>query len=137
MSSGERPDLSLASILMRAAWFISSRQAGSLRHASSDPSGRRAMAKTVWCVFERLPEEKCPALTAICASIEVAEELVELGRREKEADGEPAGEWSVTPWTVLDRQVRRIDSADQISHVLDPMRGALAYPAANQADENE
>ena len=25
------------------------------------------MAKTVWCVFERLPEETCPALTAICA----------------------------------------------------------------------
>ena len=98
------------------------------------PNRTDAMAKTVWCVFERLPEERCPALTAVCASIEVAEELVELGRREKEADGEPAGEWTVTPWTVLDRQVGRIDRADQISHVLDPMRGALAYPAANQEE---
>ena len=88
------------------------------------------MTKTVWCVFEQLPEERCPALAAVCASVEVAEALVELGRREKEADGEPAGEWTVTPWTVLDRQVGRIDRADQISHVLDPMRGALAYPAA-------
>jgi hypothetical protein len=96
-----------------------------------------AMAKTVWCVFERLPEEKCPALAAVCASIEVAEELVELGRREKEAEGEPAGEWTVTPWTVLDRQMGRIDRADQISHVLDPMRGALAYPAENQEDDQK
>jgi len=38
---------------------------------------------------------------------------------------------------VLDRQVARIDRADQISHVLDPMRGALAYPAENQPDPNE
>jgi hypothetical protein len=107
--------------------------AGTLRDIPADPNRTDAMAtKTVWCVFERLPEERCPALTAVCASIEVAEELVELGRREKEADGEPPGEWTVTPWTVLDRQVARIDRADQISHVLDPMRGALAYPAANE-----
>lgn len=50
------------------------------------------MAKTVWCVFERLPEERRPALAAVCASAEVAEALVELGRREKEADGEPPGD---------------------------------------------
>jgi hypothetical protein len=90
-----------------------------------------AKTATVWCVFERLPHEKCPALCAVCASAEVAEEMVTLSRREKEADGEPPGEWTVTPWTVLDRQVAKIASADQISHVLDPMRGALAYPAEN------
>ena len=90
------------------------------------------MLKTVWCVFERLPQEKCPALNAVCASAEVAEALVTLSRREKEADGEPAGEWTISPWTVLDRQVGRIETADQISHVLDPMRGALAYPAAGE-----
>lgn len=95
------------------------------------------MPKTVWCVFERLPEEKCPALAAVCASAEVAEELVELSRREKEADGEPAGEWTVAAWTVLDRQVGRIETADQISHVLDPMRGALAYPAAADTSEDK
>ena len=95
------------------------------------------MAKTVWCVFERLPHEKCPALSAVCASAEVAEEMCEMARREKEADGEPASEFTVTAWTVLDRQVRRIDRADQISHVLDPMRGALAYPSANGADGME
>jgi hypothetical protein len=89
------------------------------------------MAKTVFCVFERLPHEKCPTLAAICASAEVAEEVVEMSRREKEADGEPESEFTITPWTVLDRQVRKIDRADMISHVLDPMRGALAYPAAN------
>jgi hypothetical protein len=88
------------------------------------------MPKTVWCVFERLPNEKCPALSAVCASAEVAEEMVELARREKESDGEPAGEMTVTPWIVLDRQVNRIDRADQISHVLDPMRGALAHNPA-------
>jgi hypothetical protein len=95
------------------------------------------MAKTVWCVFERLPHEKCPALSAVCASAEVAEEMCEMARREKEADGEPESELTITPWTVLDRQVRKIDRADQISHVLDPMRGALAYPSANGADGME
>jgi hypothetical protein len=96
------------------------------------------MAKTVFCVFERLPHEKCPSLAAICASAEVAEEMVEMSRREKEADGEPESEFTITPWTVLDRQVRKIDRADMISHVLDPMRGALAYPAANsEADDSE
>jgi len=92
------------------------------------------MAKTVWCVFERLPHEKCPALSAVCASAEVAEEMCEMARREKEADGEPESEFTVTPWTVLDRQVHKINRADQISHVLDPMRGALAWPAASGLD---
>ncbi len=92
-----------------------------------------AKTATVWCVFERMAHEKCPALAAVCASPQVAEELVELSRREKEADGEPPSDWTVTPWTVLDRQVGKIETADQISHVLDPMRGALAYPAANDA----
>jgi hypothetical protein len=91
------------------------------------------MAKTVWCVFERLPHESCPGLSAVCASAEVAEEMVALGRREKELEGAPESEWTVAPWTVLDRQVAKIDRADQISHVLDPMRGALAYPAAAEA----
>jgi len=96
------------------------------------------MAKTVFCVFERLPHEKCPSLAAICASAEVAEEMVEMSRREKEADGDPESEFTITPWTVLDRQVRKIDRADMISHVLDPMRGALAYPAANRdADDGD
>ena len=76
------------------------------------------MAKTVWCVFERLPHERCPTLAAICASAEVAEEIVEMARREKATDGDPESEFTVTPWTVLDRQVARIDRADQISHVL-------------------
>jgi hypothetical protein len=92
------------------------------------------MAKTVWCVFERLPHEKCPSLSAVCASAEVAEEMCEMARREKEADGEPGSEFTISAWTVLDRQVRKIGQADQISHVLDPMRGALAYPAANGLD---
>jgi hypothetical protein len=94
------------------------------------------MPKTVWCVFERLPEERCPALTAVCASAEVAEALAELSRREKEADGEPAGEWTISAWMVLDRQVGRIETADRISHVLDPMRGALAYPATADAGDD-
>jgi hypothetical protein len=95
------------------------------------------MTRTVWCVFERLPEEKCAALSAICVSAEVAEQVMEMARREKEAEGEPAGDWSVAPWTVLDRHLGGMDRADQISHVLDPMRGALAHPAAQGGDGNE
>jgi hypothetical protein len=97
------------------------------------------MAKTVtvWCVFERMAHEKCPALAAVCASPQVAGELVDLSRREKEADGEPPSEWTITAWTVLDRQVQKIESADQISHVLDPMRGALAYPAASDPSRDD
>ena len=36
---------------------------------------RMAKTVTVWCVFERMPHEKCPALAAVCASPQVAEEL--------------------------------------------------------------
>ena len=87
------------------------------------------MASMVWCVFQRLPQEKCPTLSAVCASAEVAEEVVELSRREKRDDGEPEGDWSISPWTVLEGHMQSVDSADRISHVLDPMRGALAFPA--------
>ena len=95
------------------------------------------MTRTVWCVFERLPQDRCPSLAAVCASARVAERVVELARGEKKAEGEPPGEWTVAAWTVLDHHLGGVDRADQISHVLDPMRGALAHPAAQGGDGNE
>ena len=31
------------------------------------------MSQKVWCVFQKLPGESCPALSAVCVSREVAE----------------------------------------------------------------
>ena len=93
------------------------------------------MPTMVWCVFQRLPEEKCPSLSAVCASAEIAEELVELNRREQRDAGEPEGEWTLSPWTVLDQKIGEVDEADRISHVLDPMRAGVAVPAGEDGGE--
>ena len=85
------------------------------------------MTGVVWCVFQRLPGEKCPSLAAVCRSRAVAEMVCESSRREAGDSGEPESEWSIAEWTVLDaRTERRAERADQISHVLDPMRAGLA-----------
>lgn len=94
------------------------------------------MEGTVWCVFQRLPNEKCPSLAAVCRSRAVADALCESSRREAEATGEPASDWTVQEWTVLDRHAeRRTERADQISHVLDPMR-AGAVPSFGDGDDD-
>ncbi|HEX2202362.1 MAG TPA: hypothetical protein VHG91_03650 [Longimicrobium sp.] len=83
------------------------------------------MTGTVWCVFQRLPEEKCPSLAAVCRTRAVAEAAAESGRREAREAGEPEGDWTLGEWTVLDAKAeRRAERAQQISHVLDPMRAA-------------
>jgi hypothetical protein len=93
------------------------------------------MEGTVWCVFQRLPNEKCPSLAAVCRSRAVADALCESSRREGVAAGEPASDWTVQEWTVLDRSAeRRAERADQISHVLDPMR-AGAVPSFGEGDD--
>jgi hypothetical protein len=86
------------------------------------------MAERVWCVFQKLPGERCPTLSAICASASTAAELVALSQREEESSGARRSEWSVTAWTVLRDEVAQIEDIDHISHVLDPMRDGLADP---------
>lgn len=107
--------------------------------------GEARMTGTVWCVFQKLPGEKCPSLAAVCRTREVAEMVCGSSRREAEASGEPESEWSIAEWTVLDAETeRRAERADQISHVLDPMRAGLAAPheesdgdGAGDGDESE
>jgi hypothetical protein len=91
------------------------------------------MGDTVWCVFQKLPEEKCPTLSAVCRTRGVAEALVESSRREAKESGEPDGEWIVREWTVLDRKAeRQAERIEQISHVLDPMRAGEAAGAEGE-----
>lgn len=88
------------------------------------------MADAVWCVFQRLDGEACPRLAAVCASAAAAEALVELSRREQGELGDAPGEWSVQRWAVLAEEVRDVEAADRISHLLDPVRRAAALPPA-------
>ncbi|HEX8692514.1 MAG TPA: hypothetical protein VF746_08855 [Longimicrobium sp.] len=90
------------------------------------------MGETVWCVFQKLPNEKCPTLSAVCRTHAVAEAVCESSRREAQGSGEPEGEWLIREWSVLDAEAeRRAEEADQISHVLDPMRAGVAVSEAD------
>ncbi len=51
-----------------------------------------------------------------------------MNQKEQREMGEAPGEWSFIRWSVLDEEVQQLKSADQISHVLGPMRGAIASP---------
>ena len=95
------------------------------------------MATSVWCVFQKLPGESCPALAAVCASAEAADALVELSRREQEQMGEAPGEWMIQKWGVLTRDVHDIEDADQISHVMTPLREAIADPRGDSQEESD
>lgn len=93
------------------------------------------MTETVWCVFQKLPGDRCPSLSAICSSERAAQAMVEMNRREQQEMGEAEGEWSFSRWSVLDQEVQQLESADQISHVLGPMRGAIAIPPDEDVPE--
>jgi hypothetical protein len=84
------------------------------------------MAGTVWCVFQKLPDEKCPSLSAVCRTRSVADATVESSRREERGSGLPESEWIIQEWTVMDRKTEHdAEQAEQISHVLDPMRAGV------------
>lgn len=94
------------------------------------------MAGTVWCVFQKLRDEKCPSLSAVCRTRAVAHATVESSRREEQGSGLPASEWIIQKWTVMDRKTEHdAEQAEQISHVLDPMRAGVL--PGNGSDEEE
>lgn len=80
---------------------------------------------SVWCVFQRLPHERCPNLSAICRTSAVAEQLVRMSEEEERQQGKPASAWTVEQWSVLDREMGKIESIQQISDVMDPMRAGV------------
>lgn len=86
------------------------------------------MREQVWCVFQKLAGERCPTLSAVCASRDVADTMAERGRLEQAAAGDEGCEWSVSAWSVLDGELGEIENIEQISHVLDPMRDGVARP---------
>jgi hypothetical protein len=87
------------------------------------------MSDRVWCVFQKLPGERCATLTALCRSRELAERLVVLERAEALAAAEPSSEWVVTAWTILEDEGDELERIEEISHVLDPMRrGVTSTP---------
>lgn len=86
------------------------------------------MARTVWCVFQRLEGESCPTLAAVCGSRDVAERLV--------ADGEgEAGEWTISAWSVVETELPDIQEIDQMSDALDPWRAGTLSADAEVDDE--
>ncbi len=80
------------------------------------------MADKVWCVFQKLPGESCPSLSAICGSPEVAEGVARISEAEERDQGVPVSEWTVRRWDVLDSGYGEIEDIQHISDVLDPMR---------------
>lgn len=88
------------------------------------------MSQKVWCVFQKLPGESCPSLSAVCASREVAR-MSEEDDREQER---PPSTWSIAAWGVLDGDVAEMRGVQQISDSLDNMR-AGAIPADEAEDE--
>ncbi|HEX7239823.1 MAG TPA: hypothetical protein VF263_06130 [Longimicrobiaceae bacterium] len=93
------------------------------------------MSRKVWCVFQRLPGESCPALSAVCATRAAADELVRISAGDEEEQGRPRSAWTVSAWGVLDGDVAGIADAQQLSDVLDPMRaGAIPLDEAQEED---
>ena len=99
------------------------------------------MAQKVWCVYKKLPGESCPALSAVCASREVAEEVARMSEEDDREQERPPTTWTVSVWGVLDGGVAEMRGVQQISDSLDNLRaGAIppddaeAAPAAPAAD---
>lgn len=92
------------------------------------------MAQKVWCVFQKLPGESCPALSAVCASREVAEEVARMSEEDDRQQERPASTWTIAAWGVLEGDVAEMRGVQQISDSLDNMR-AGAIPADEAEDE--
>ena len=92
------------------------------------------MAQKVWCVFQKLPGESCPALSAVCASREVAEEVARMSEEEDRRQERPPSTWTVSAWGVLDGDVAEMRGVQQISDSLDNLR-AGAIPPEEEAED--
>lgn len=91
------------------------------------------MSRTVWCVFQKLPGESCPALSAVCASREAAAQVARMSEEDERRMGQEVSAWTVGEWGVLEGDVDELEEIQQISDVLDPMR-AGAIPMAEAAE---
>lgn len=91
------------------------------------------MSQKVWCVFQKLPGESCPGLSAVCASREVAEEVARMSEEDDRQQERPPSAWTIAAWGVLDGDVEEMRGVQQISDSLDNMR-AGAIPADEAED---
>lgn len=91
------------------------------------------MAQKVWCVFQKLPGESCPALSAVCASREVADEVARMSEEDDRQQERPPSAWTVSAWGVLEGDVAEMRGVQQISDSLDNLR-AGAIPADEAED---
>lgn len=90
------------------------------------------MAQKVWCVFQRLPGESCPALSAVCASREVAEEVARMSEDDDREQERPPSAWTISAWGVLEGGVEEMRGAQRISDALDNLRaGAISREEAD------
>lgn len=80
------------------------------------------MGQTVWCVFQKLPGEPRPVLSAVCARQEVAESVVRLGEEDERVRRLPPSTWSCNEWSVLDGDLAEVEEIQRMSEALDPLR---------------
>ncbi|MDB4948360.1 MAG: hypothetical protein JWM27_1009 [Gemmatimonadetes bacterium] len=92
---------------------------------------------SVWCVFQRLPGERCPSLAAICRTRAVADELVRGSEEDDRQQGKPASTWSVEQWSVLDGELKAIGDIRQISDVMDNMREGVLTESTENPDAGD
>lgn len=93
------------------------------------------MDRTVWCVFQKLPDERCPSLAAVCGSREVAQQVVQLSEEQERMQGVAVpSEWTLGEWSVLQGEVGEIQDIQQMSHILDPQREGVLEPTGPDAE---
>jgi hypothetical protein len=67
----------------------------------------------------------------------VAKDLVRISEEEERQQGRPPSVWTVECWSVLDTEVGQINSIQQISDVMDPMRdGVLPEDTAAEPEDD-
>jgi hypothetical protein len=92
------------------------------------------MAQKVWCVFQKLPGENCPALSAVCASRELAEEVARMSEDDDREQERPPSAWTISAWGVLEGGVAEMRDVQQISDSMDNLRaGAIPRDEAEDA----
>jgi hypothetical protein len=84
------------------------------------------MSRQIWCVFQKLPDEECPRLASLCATREIAQEIVRLeGGSLEPRDG--GAVWTIQPWSVVEGEIQSLADVEAISRHLDPLREGIAH----------
>ena len=92
------------------------------------------MGQTVWCVFQRLPGEPRPVLSAVCARQETAERVLALAEEDERVRGLAPSTWTCNAWSVLDDDLAEVAEIQRMSESLDALRAGTLPPDDGEGD---